>query len=106
MISLADISTACGVAAKKLKFFNNKRGVYWWSEEVALVRKRCVAVRRLLTRRGKRGGECDNLLELYRKAKLVLCRGIKKAKMEAWGNLIKTLDDDPGVSPIGLLWTD
>jgi len=50
------VSMACGVSAKRLKFYNNKRGVYWWNEEVSQARKICIAVRRLLIRRKKRGG--------------------------------------------------
>jgi len=89
------VSAACCVSTKRLKFRNNKRGVYWWSEEVSQVRRRCIAIRRLLTRRRKRGGRCDDLIELYKKARAALCKAIKKAKSDAWGNLIQTLHNDP-----------
>jgi len=95
-LRIADmVSSACDVSTKRLKFYNNKRGVYWWNEEVARVRRRGIAVRRLLTRRRKRGSCCENLEDLYRKARRDLCKNIKKAKSEAWGTLIQILDEDP-----------
>jgi len=89
------MSTACDVSTRRLRFFNNKRGVYWWNEVVAHARRHCVAVRRMLTRWKRRGGRCEDLAELYRRARSDLCKSIKKAKSEAWGALIQTLDENP-----------
>jgi len=89
------ILEGCRVCMRRLKFHHNKRGVYWWNDEVAQVRKRCVAVRRLLTRKRRRGVNSDDLKTLYRKARSDLCKHIKKAKLEAWTKLIETLDKDP-----------
>jgi len=62
---------------------------------VAHSRRRCIAARRLLTRKRRRGGQCDSLVNLFKKARTALCKSIKRAKSEAWGALIGTLDDDP-----------
>jgi len=103
-LRIADmVTSACGVTMRKLKFRNQKRGVYWWNEEVACVKKRCTAVRRLLTRRRRRGGDCAELEELYRRARRDLCTKIKKAKYSAWESLIQTLDEDPWGLPYKLV---
>jgi len=69
-LRIADLmSVACDVSAKKLRFRNNKRGVYWWSDEVAGVKRWCTADRRLLTRRRRRGRDCEELEDLYKKAR-------------------------------------
>jgi len=62
---------------------------------VSQARRRCVAVRRLLTRTRRRDGSCTNIERLYKKARTTLCKFIKKVKSEAWELLIKYLDDDP-----------
>jgi len=89
------VSSACNLSAKKLNFRNNKRGVYWWNDEVHQSRRRCFAAKRLLTRSRKRGVPSENLLNLYKLARSALCKEIKKAKLEAWNKLIQTLDEDP-----------
>jgi len=70
------VSTACGVSAKRLKFFNTKCGVFWWNDEVAQSRKRCIAAKRLLTRKRRRGDQCDSLMNLYKTARTTLCKCI------------------------------
>jgi len=104
VLRIADmVSIACDVSAKRIKWLNKKRGVYWWNEEVANARRRCVAVRCLLTRRRRRGGNYDDLETLYRKARREFCRHIKKAKPKVWSELIQTLDVDPWGRPYKLV---
>jgi len=97
------MSSACDVAMKRLKYRDNRRGVYWWSETVAQARKRYIAVRRLLTRVKRRGGNIVSIERLYREARAALCKHIKKAKSEAWGAFIQTLDSDPWGLPYKLV---
>jgi len=52
------------------------------------------AARRLLTRARRRGDLCADLEKLYKKARVVLCKKINKAKSESWDLLIGTIDDD------------
>jgi len=42
------MSSACDVAASRLSHRSNRRGIYWWSDEIAQARRRCMAARRLL----------------------------------------------------------
>jgi len=89
------MSSACNIAARKLKYHDSRRGVYWWTEELSQARRRCVAARRLLTRVKRRGGPSLNAENLFKKARARFCKMIKKAKSEAWSLLLETLDDDP-----------
>jgi len=82
------VKSALNLSAKKLNFRNNKRGVYWWCDEIQQSRRK-------LTRCRKRGAPCEDLLNLYKLARSSLCREIKKAKLEAWDKLLQTLEEDP-----------
>jgi len=62
-------------------------------------RRRCIAVRRLLTRKRRRDGQCKDLKDLYKKARTALCKNIKNVKSESWDSLIRTIDDDPSGLP-------
>jgi len=75
------VSMACDVSAKRLRY-HSKRRVYWWSEEVSQVRRRYIAVRRLLTRKRRCSGQYTNLEELYKKTRAILCKKIKKNKVQ------------------------
>jgi len=97
------MSSACNVAMKRLGYHSRRRGVYWWSDTVAQARRRYVAVRRLLTRVRRRGGDSTSLERLYKDARASFCKLIKKAKSEAWDAFIKTLDDDPWGLPYKLV---
>jgi len=71
------MTSACDLAAKSLR--GQRRGMYWWCDDVAQARRRCIAARRLWTKhRGISGA-------------------IKKAN--AWDELLKTIDDDPWRMP-------
>jgi len=89
------VSAACDISAKRLRFRNPKRGVYWWSDDLAQARRRCVAARRMLCRARRRGRPYMDLEDLYKKARSNLAKKIRKAKTESWDALISTLDEDP-----------
>jgi len=63
-------------------------------DDLAQARRRCVAVRRMLTRARRRNRPCRDLEDLYRKSHAALCKSIKKAKAESWDALLQTIDDD------------
>jgi len=89
------MSSACNVSAKKLKYRDTRRGVYWWNDTLVQARRRCIAARRLMTRIKRRGGCHINAESLYKQSRTKFCKLIRKAKMEAWDALIGTLDEDP-----------
>ncbi|XP_076235118.1 uncharacterized protein LOC143179691 [Calliopsis andreniformis] len=77
-----------------------KRAVYWWSGEIAALRDARVAVRRRYTRARRRANRDaareEMLYEDYRQATVALQAAIKKAKSEAWRELL-----DSAITPCG-----
>lgn len=76
-----------------------RRAVYWWSQEIANMRLACVRARRRYTRvkcrRRDDAAMAAELYEGYREAKRTLQLAIKKAKAQAWEELLQTLGKDP-----------
>jgi len=97
------VSAACNVSADRLGARATKRGVYWWSEELAQSRRRCVAARRLLCRAKRRNRPYMDLANVYRKARSTFAKMIRKAKAESWDALLRSLDDDPWGIPYKLV---
>lgn len=87
------LSTLCNaVMPKKKHQRENKRNpMYWWNEEIAEQRKKCLAARRKFTR--SRGNQ--DLKQELREARNQLKRSIKKSKEKHWKELIQEVEDDP-----------
>jgi len=97
------VSAACNISASRLGARAIKRGVYWWSEDLAQARRRCVAARRLLYRAKRRNRPFEDLRSLFKKARSAFAKKIRKAKAESWDALLRTLDEDPWGIPYKLV---
>jgi len=97
------MSSACDVSAKRLGARAARRGVYWWTDELASARRRCVAARRVFCRAKRRHRPLEDLRNLYKKARRDLVKKIRKAKTESWAALLETLDKDPWGLPYKLV---
>lgn len=75
---------------------HSKKPVYWWNEEIALLRSDCLRKRRLYTRHSRRASlaETQLLWESYKGAKKMLRNSIKNAKRSCWKNLCESVDND------------
>lgn len=100
--SLADwltrcVCEACDVSTFRLNSPRDRPGVYWWNDAIAECRRVSIAARRKLTRRRRRGTdeEIADCRRAYKDAKKSLKCEIKKAKNNAWNELISTINDDP-----------
>ncbi|EFN63385.1 hypothetical protein EAG_00448, partial [Camponotus floridanus] len=74
-----------------------RKSTYWWSDVIFNLRKACNIARRKW-QKAKRKGIINNILEKedeYRLAKKSLCTELKRAKIRAWNELIKSIDDNP-----------
>lgn len=92
---------------------NYKRQVFWWNEEIAELREKCIRDRRRWTRvktrkkkkeSRQRGSEVDvgnlrNLEGKYRESRKKVVKAIYCAKEEAWKDLIKQIDRDQWRTP-------
>ncbi|GAB1859779.1 Reverse transcriptase [Camponotus japonicus] len=74
-----------------------RESVYWWNSQIAEARTECNQARRKWQKMKKNKTVTDILLaeESYRSKKKILCTLIKKAKTQAWNDLIRSIEEDP-----------
>ncbi|XP_029158607.1 uncharacterized protein LOC114930918 [Nylanderia fulva] len=81
----------------------SSRKAYWWSEAIAELRKASDHARRQALRMRKpaliRTPEYKEKWSVYREARDTLRIAIRRAKSEAWQELLATLNDDPWGRP-------
>lgn len=97
----------CDMAMPRIKAPKPHRQVYWWSDEIANLRQECVRSRRKYTRqRRRRNTNVEReiqLYEIYKEDKNKLQLAIRKAKTQAWEELLETLDKDPWGRPFKIV---
>ncbi|XP_070530002.1 uncharacterized protein [Cardiocondyla obscurior] len=72
-----------------------RRAAYWWSDEIAQLRRELVRRRRAVTRCRDNIGRREREMEPFRQAREALKKAIRAAKARAWNELIQALDEDP-----------
>ena len=77
----------------------NRRNKYWWTPELGLLRKTCIAARRKATRSH---GNIENHLE-YKQRKKELKLAITKSKERCWKELIAEVENDPWGLPFKIV---
>lgn len=97
------LTEICNASMPRVATRPAKRQVFWWSEEIAELRKACVAYRRRYARHRRRRNRNpaldEQFYEPYRAAKKILKTAIMKAKEEARNELLRSLDRDPWGRP-------
>jgi len=73
-----------------------KRATYWWTEELAELRRSTVRARRTLSRIPRQGREEETMeaLTTYRAARSALS-AIRKSRARCWDELLASLNADP-----------
>lgn len=89
---------ACDASMPRIKH-QPRRSTYWWSEEIATLRREAI-------RRGRKVARCKRdearrtaLMIGYREIRKSLKIAIKRAKATAWEELLQTLEEDPRGRP-------
>jgi len=98
------VTEVCDVAMPRIKSPPpNRKAAYWWSEDLAALRKRCNKARRKLTRYRRRAYTCEEeeavLRSIYKQQKAALNLAIRRAKAKAWDELLESVDGDPWGRP-------
>ncbi|CAH2048627.1 unnamed protein product, partial [Iphiclides podalirius] len=97
------ITRVCDACMVRVRQRPQKRQVYWWSPDIADLRRRCVAARRKFQRQRRRRPRNeelnDHLQRAYNEAKKSLQLAILRAKDTACGELLAGLDRDPWGRP-------
>ncbi|KAJ8934071.1 hypothetical protein NQ314_013609, partial [Rhamnusium bicolor] len=90
------ISKACDAAMpKKNSRIENKRtAVYWWSEDIAQLRRDCIKNRRIMQRERRKGHTAEAERTRYKESKKELQHAICKAKDTQWSKLCDEVEDD------------
>lgn len=100
---LAEImKDSCNVSTPKITVRSNRRHAYWWSAEIAEIRKTAVKTRRL-TKLKRKNKNIDEALANYKAIKKSLRTAIKKAKNKAWTELIQSIEKHPWGLPYKLV---
>lgn len=91
---------ACDVSMPRVRD-QSKMPVYWWSEEIAQLRKTTVRANRLLSRAKRSGNETriEQAWQVRKLARRELTAAIRKAKTTAWEEALADLDRDPWGRP-------
>ncbi|CAH2208808.1 jg14054, partial [Pararge aegeria aegeria] len=104
------LSQICDAAMPRVLQRPARRQVYWWSQTIEHLRSACVLARRQYARHRRRRRRNQNsaaieaeLYETYRVTKRALQTAIKSAKVQAYEELLKTLDVDPWGRPYRLV---
>ncbi|XP_024882910.1 uncharacterized protein LOC112461763 [Temnothorax curvispinosus] len=94
------MAAACDAAMPRIKPMVRK-AAYWWTEEIAELRRSSVRARRrwLRARRSQDQRRMDETGVEYRSAKRLYSWAIKQAKDKSWQELLKALDEDPWGRP-------
>ncbi|XP_011858523.1 PREDICTED: uncharacterized protein LOC105556064, partial [Vollenhovia emeryi] len=97
---------ACDNAMPRARF-TPRKAAYWWSESIAELRRLSVAARRAVQRARRRAHTTreaiEELLEAYRERRKILKAAVRKAKEDAWDELIASIDADPWGRPYKLV---
>lgn len=101
------LTQVCDAAMPRVQKFLPRRQVYWWSMELAELRRACVTARRQYTRHRRRRRRDltmeGQLYDLYKKAKASFKLAIVQAKSAARDDLLETLNLDPWGRPYRLV---
>lgn len=93
------VSQTCDQALlKRTEGMNNRKPVYWWTEDIASLRRRCLSFRRDMVRANRTEElpreERTRLREAYANQRKLLRNAIKQAKIKAWKDVIEEVEND------------
>lgn len=99
------LEEACNECMPKGSYKGRKKPAYWWTQEIATLRKQCLRARRGLKRTRRKDGDNRNGAEYeeYKEARKKLKTEIMRSKKRSWESLCKQVDNDPWGLPFRLV---
>lgn len=88
------IIRACNASMPRVGQHPRKKPVYWWTPEIAELRRACLHNRRRYTR-ARRRGDASLEAEEFRRSRAALKRAIVASKKAKWEELRNGLNDNP-----------
>lgn len=95
---IEELKVACDMSMKKTSQNRGRNPVYWWTEEIAQVRRECVKTRRIALRINSQGTnerEKENAHERYKEKRRELSRKIQESKEKSWKELCEEVEENP-----------
>lgn len=92
--TMASIEAACNAAMPKKSSRRHGQSAYWWTPEIAQLRRRCLHLRRI-AQRAKGREEANARSEEHKEAKKALRHAINRSKVLHWQKLVADVDSDP-----------
>ncbi|XP_072766612.1 uncharacterized protein [Anoplolepis gracilipes] len=91
----------CDAAMPRARVLRPRHAVYWWTEEIAQLRRSSVQARRTLFRIPRRRNPeiREEALAAYRAARCALSATIRKSRASCWDELLSSLNTDPWGRP-------
>lgn len=89
------IVRACKEAVPEKRVSGKRRPAYWWTKEIADLRKRCLYLRRQTQRTRGRGRDVAPVAAEHLAAKRTLKRAIIASQRRCWRELCEDLNKDP-----------
>lgn len=93
--TMAIIHQACRDAVPMKSRYCKRRPVYWWTEEIAALRRKCLHLRRIAQRAVRNRRDPLSKIAEHKAAKHELRRAIKLSKSRSWKRLTEDLNNDP-----------
>lgn len=94
-ITMRAIRHACEIAIPKKGQRRGKRPLYWWTEEISILRRECLKLRRTLHKARRKNRTTEEQILTYVQKKKELRLSIKKSKQTCWRALADDLNRDP-----------
>lgn len=96
-----EMQRICDASMPRVTKSRPKKATYWWTEELAELRRSSVHARRRLSRLPRIGHdeEREAALADYRSARSNLSRAIRKSRARCWDELLASLNEDPWGRP-------
>lgn len=88
------IKRACDASMPAKKQRGSRKSVYWWTEEIAELRRTCLRLRRR-AQRERNAAEVEARSNEYKTARKTLRNAIKNSKRQCWRKLCEEVDRDP-----------
>ena len=100
------MTRVCDAGMPRVGSVPARRAVYWWTDEIASLRREAAKTRRRYTRAREKEGRgavqaavVTQLYTEYRQKCSALQRNIARAKAGAWKELLQSVEDDPWGRP-------
>ncbi|GJQ69586.1 hypothetical protein Trydic_g6680 [Trypoxylus dichotomus] len=87
-------ASACDASVPRKAPRHCRRAAYWWTAEIAELRRRCLRLRRIAQRAGNRE-EANIRSAEHREAKKSLRWAINESKARHWKDMVSDVDSDP-----------